>query len=95
MKRFAVIGAALAASVAVAGVALATIPNAGVINGCYLKSGGILRVIDSSTSTCSTKETSLAWNVQGAPGPQGAQGVPGPQGETGATGATGAAHSRR
>jgi hypothetical protein len=73
----------------VAGVALATIPNAGVINACYVKNGGVLRVLDSSTSSCSTKEISLAWNVQGPVGPQGAQGISGPQGETGATGATG------
>jgi len=90
MKRFAVVGAAVAASVAVAGVALATIPNAGVISACY-QSGGILRVIDvEGDATCKKNETSLAWNVQGPQGAQGAQGIPGLQGETGATGATGA-----
>ncbi len=63
MKRFAVVGAAVAASVAVAGVALATIPNEGVISACY-QSGGILRVIDvARADTCKMNETSLAWNV--------------------------------
>ncbi|MEA2219141.1 MAG: hypothetical protein QOJ35_1767 [Solirubrobacteraceae bacterium] len=76
-------GCAIGAAVlAMGGVAYATIPNTGVINSCYTKSGGALRVIDASTGTCSSKETSLAWNVQGAQGPKG---------ETGATGATGAA----
>jgi hypothetical protein len=70
---------------AVGGVAYATIPSNGVISGCYLKSGGNLRVIDSTTGSCSSKETSLNWNVQGAQGPAG------PAGPAGATGATGAA----
>ena len=42
----------MVAAVAVAGVALATIPNEGVISACY-QSGGILRVIDVATgATC-------------------------------------------
>lgn len=48
MRRIADVGAAVAAAVALAGVALATIPDAGVISACYQKSG-ILRVIDAAT----------------------------------------------
>src|SRR5919205_1210267 len=91
--------AAFAALVIGGSVAYATIPNNGVINACYSRSGGALRVIDATTGTCSSKETSLAWNVQGPPGPQGpqgpqgaqgAQGAPGPQGPKGDPGAVGA-----
>jgi hypothetical protein len=85
MKRFVVLFTAAVMSLVIAGVALATIPNAGVISACYAKSGGTLRVLDASTGSCSSKETSLAWNVQGAQGETGAIGA------TGATGATGPA----
>jgi hypothetical protein len=67
----------------------AVIPTNGVITGCYLRSGGTLRVIDPTVTTCSAKETMLTWNVQGPAGPQGAIGPQGPVGATGATGATG------
>jgi hypothetical protein len=83
--------AIVAATLAVGGVAFATIPTNGVISGCYLKSGGTLRVIDATTGKCSSKETSLNWNVQGAPGSQGPQGPPGEQGPKGDTGSAGAA----
>ncbi len=40
-------------------VAYATIPDpAGVIHGCYSKSGGTLRVIDDSVTQCKSGETS-------------------------------------
>ena len=104
MKRFAVAGAAIAASAAIAGVALATIPNAGVINGCFDKNNGQLRVIDAqATAGCLKPETAISWNqigpqgeqgIQGPVGPQGSQGTQGPigvPGQTGATGATGPA----
>ena len=64
-----------------AGVAYATIPDGqGVIHGCYSKSGGALRVIDSSVTNCKASETSLAWGVTGPagePGPVGPPGAPG------------------
>jgi len=101
MKRFAVAGAAIAASAAIAGVALATIPNAGVINGCFDKNNGQLRVIDAqATAGCLKPETAISWNqigpqgeqgIQGPVGPQGIQGPTGVAGQTGATGATGPA----
>ena len=90
MKRSLVVIAAVVMTVSLAGVALATIPSGGVISACYLKSGGTLRVLDASTGTCSSKETSLAWNVQGVPGVAGATGATGATGPTGPTGATGA-----
>jgi hypothetical protein len=65
------------------GIAFATIPNGGVIYGCYAKSGGALRVIDRSVTNCKASETSLDWNVQG---PAGAAGPPGPQGVPGMSG---------
>ena len=85
----AVAAAALVTAIAVAGVAYATIPTNGVISACYAKSGGNLRVIDSSTGSCSSKETSLAWNVQGATGPTGPKGAEGPAGPAGPSGVSG------
>lgn len=74
---------------AMGGVAYATIPSNGVISGCYTKSGGTLRVIDATTGSCSPKETSLNWNVQGAAGPQGPAGATGEKGAPGEKGDAG------
>lgn len=82
---------ALTAAMVTAGLVSATIPSANVINACYTKSGGGLRVIDASITSCGKNETSLAWNVQGPAGPTGATGATGPQGPAGPTGATGPA----
>src|SRR5262245_55096900 len=82
----------------IAGVVLtkATIPDTkGVIHGCYSKSGGSIRVIDDSVTTCNANETSLSWNTtgpmgpQGPIGPQGLTGLAGPQGPLGPTGPIG------
>jgi Collagen triple helix repeat (20 copies) len=81
----AVVGIAL-----LGGAAYATIPDgAGVIHGCYAKSGGALRVIDGTVTNCKSGETALQWGVQGPQGPQGPQGAQGPQGPQGAQGAQG------
>lgn len=84
------IAAGTAVVLAVAGVAVASIPNAdNVINGCYNNGSGTLRVIDTSSSQCTSKETPISWNQQGvqgepgAPGTQGAPGAAGPQGQPG------------
>lgn len=96
-SRRTVLAGALAATLAAGGIAYATIPANGFISGCYLKSGGTLRVIDATTGACSSKETSLNWNVQGVqgapglPGPQGLQGLQGDKGDPGAPGAPGPA----
>jgi type VI secretion system secreted protein Hcp len=76
--------AGTAVVLAVAGVAVASIPNAdNVISGCYNTGSGALRVIDTSSSQCSSKETAISWNQQGAPG------TPGQPGTAGAPGAAG------
>lgn len=81
-----------------AGMALAQIPGpGGVINGCYTKSTGGIRIIDSAAS-CKSGETSLNWNqtgpagatgAQGAKGDAGAIGPAGPQGDAGPAGPKG------
>jgi hypothetical protein len=84
-RRSLVLLAALVVLVAAAGTVYATIPNDGVIHACYSKSGGSLRVIDASVTTCKASETSLTWNVEGVAGPQG---DPGAQGDPGISGFT-------
>jgi Collagen triple helix repeat (20 copies) len=78
-------------TVAVAsGIAAAQIPDpSGVIHGCYAKSGGTLRVVDNSVTTCKSTETSLNWNQTGPAGPTGPQGLQGPQGPVGPQGPEG------
>lgn len=79
-------------------IAFASIPGSdGVIHGCYKKSGGTLRVIDTTIAQCDSRaEIPIDWNQIGPEGPQGPvgpvglQGIEGPQGATGATGETGA-----
>ena len=75
------VGAVVAAgALAVAGIALASIPGQdGMIHGCYNTTNGSLRVVDDSAS-CKTHETAIQWNQTG---PQGPQGVPGPAGPPG------------
>jgi hypothetical protein len=89
---------AVAAVAAFAGTAYATIPGGdGTIHGCYAKSGGTLRVIDASVTTCKSGETALDWNQHGQPGPKGDPGEPGPagpQGEQGEPGTPGAVAGR-
>ncbi len=47
------------------GIAGAAVPTNNVIDACYTRSGGTLRVIDPSVTQCKQNETPLAWNVQG------------------------------
>jgi hypothetical protein len=81
MKRRDLISAAagaLAASTLAGGVAWAAIPDGGgVISGCRLKVGGILRVIDTSKNEkCLTNfEVPISWNQRGLKGDPGANGV--------------------
>ena len=71
------------AALAVGSIAVAAIPNGGVIHSCYDKASGKLRVVD-APGTCANNEGALDWNQQGPQGPQGPagpkgdQGVPGP-----------------
>lgn len=81
---------AVAAALAVGGLAYATIPSAsGQINGCYQKNQGQLRVIDPASDTCRSSEVPISWSQTGPQGPAGPQGPPGPQGPAGADGKDG------
>lgn len=81
-RTVALFGGLLLLGAIAGGVAWATIPGGdGVIHGCYLKSGGTVRVIDASVTNCKKTETAIWWNQSGPPGetgPQGEQGEPGP-----------------
>jgi len=66
------------------GLLFATIPDqAGVLHGCYSKSGGAVRVIDNSVTGCKASETSISWNVAGPKGDEGTPGLPGAPGAPG------------
>jgi type VI protein secretion system component Hcp len=60
-----------------------------VINACYSRLLGVLRVVTPPRSNCLFTEAPLSWNTQGPVGPAGPQGSPGLQGQQGATGAQG------
>ncbi len=66
------------ATVLAGGIAWGAIPGAGgVINGCYQKDEGQLRVIDPATDTCRPSEVAIVWNEQGVKGDKGDKGDPG------------------
>ena len=67
------IGATGAVLLAVAaGIGYAAIPTNGLINACYTKTNGGLRVIDPSVGqTCTQKESALQWNQAGPKGDRG------------------------
>jgi hypothetical protein len=79
-KRIWLVAATIVATLGLVAFAQAAIPGAdGVINGCYNKTTGNLRVVDSG-SPCTNAESALSWNqagTQGQPGPQGPQGPSG------------------
>jgi lamin tail-like protein len=78
------------AAVALAGAAVAAIPDGdGVIHACRKVDGGALRVV-ARASACRSGERALAWNQRGAEGPTGPAGAAGAQGPAGPKGATGA-----
>jgi hypothetical protein len=73
------------------GVAYAAVSGSdAVINGCYQKNNGQLRIIDPSTDSCRSSEVGITWNQIGPAGPPGATGVAGPTGATGPAGKAGA-----
>ncbi len=89
-RILALTGLGFALVLAAVGVGYAAIPSAGgVINGCYDKGTGALRVIDEGVA-CKSKETALSWNQQGQPGQPGQPGAPGQPGQPGAPGPAGA-----
>lgn len=74
-------GGWLAVTVVLAGAAIAWWPRAGaaddgVINGCYQKNQGQLRIVAAGTP-CRPDENAISWNIQGP------KGDPGPQGPAG------------
>ncbi len=83
--------AVLCGSAALGTLAWASIPDAdGSIHACFKRSGGTLRVIDSSS--CGRGETAISWSQtgpMGPPGPAGAQGPAGPEGVQGLQGPQG------
>jgi hypothetical protein len=90
LNRFFGVLATIALILAVLSISRASIPDAdGVIHGCYNKSGGSIRIIDSSVTRCGSNETAVNWSQTGPPGPIGPQGPQGPTGPAGATGPTG------
>ena len=75
-----------------AGMVYAAIPNSGtgVINGCFEKYTGLLRVIDvEAGKSCTRWETPISWSQVGPRGATGAQGPAGADGLRGADGAIG------
>ncbi|HEY7398394.1 MAG TPA: hypothetical protein VH538_08835 [Gaiellaceae bacterium] len=102
MKRnprrwLAVAAIVVAGGLGLAAAVKATIPDAGVIHGCYLKVGGVLRVVDTGKGQkcIAAIENPISWNQQGqpgAPGPAGPQGPVGPQGLQGPKGDPGSSY---
>jgi hypothetical protein len=84
---------AIAVLIAFAGAAYAAsggIPGpGGVITGCYNKSTGQLRIINSSKRCNRGLERRLTWNQRGLRGPTGAKGAQGVQGVAGTIGPQG------
>ena len=76
------------ATVLVAVVHAVGIPDGTVIHGCYHKSDGTLRVVDSPTK-CKNSEIPLDWSQTGPQGPAGTNGVNGLNGADGEDGAPG------
>ncbi|WP_304650404.1 hypothetical protein [Nostocoides sp. HKS02] len=66
------------------------VPASGVINACYQKNQGMLRLLVGS-KTCRPSEVPISWNMQGIQGPAGPVGATGPAGPVGPMGATGPA----
>src|SRR5262245_51890373 len=79
MRKLPIIIAIGVLLVAGASVAVASIPgNTGIINGCYKRNGGNLKVIDAEAGqSCPHGYTALNWNQSGPQGPAGPPGTPG------------------
>jgi hypothetical protein len=85
LRRLAIIVMAVSALGLAAGIAWATIPDGGVIHGCYKSGNGQLRVV-SASDECLASEKSLDWNQVGPAGEKGDKGdtgAPGPPGVAG------------
>jgi hypothetical protein len=90
-RRATILLAVGAAAFGVASGVYAAIPDtSGVIHGCYSRTSGALRAIDTAKSQkCTTSEVALNWNQTGPKGATGPQGAEGPAGAMGPQGAQG------
>jgi hypothetical protein len=71
-RRTGLVALVVGVGVAVGGIAYASIPDSdGLIHGCYNKTNGALRVIDTSGKGCSAAEKPLNWNQTGPTGAAG------------------------
>src|SRR5262245_27989522 len=87
--RFIIMGGVL--SVSSLAVSPAVAQN-NTIYSCVTKNSGAVRIV-SATTTCTSKELLVTWNMMGPQGPQGPIGLtgsPGPEGSQGPIGLTGA-----
>ena len=86
------IGTAVGLGVVMFGATMADalVPSrTGVINACYKKSDGTVRIVDVGT-TCDKSEIKIAWSQRGrTPGPAGSAGLQGVQGIQGLQGLQG------
>ena len=84
--RWFLLGGVAGAALAAGAVGYAAIPDSGgVINGCYQKNVGNLRVIDPAAGdSCRPPEIAISWSHTGPQGPQGLKGDKGDKGDTGA-----------
>jgi len=93
-KKFRFVAAGAGAFVvlggAAAAVAASLAPSTTVINGCFDKKSGALRVIDPARESCAKTEAAISWNQQGPAGPAGETGATGRDGRDGLPGITGA-----
>src|SRR5688572_25913252 len=85
----ALVAGLMVAALLVATAGVVTAQSDTVINGCYGKKTGILRLLQSGS--CTSLENPISWYQVGPQGPQGEKGDTGPQGEKGDIGPQGAA----
>lgn len=81
-RRTRALGAAAAVVLVAVGTAVAAnaaLSDAEVLYACAQEPSGLMRLVDDAAD-CRATERSVAWNVQGPPGPQG---DPGPKGDPG------------
>jgi hypothetical protein len=77
-KRSTLVALVVGLGVTAGGIAYASIPDSnGLIQGCYQKTSGALRVIDTGGKGCTGSEKPLSWGRTGPPGTNGANGVSG------------------
>ena len=89
-RTFALGGAAAAVLVGAATIATAAADGPKTIDACRDNRHGLVRIVF-DPNACKKRETHVAWNVEGPPGPVGATGPAGPKGDAGPAGPPGPA----